>query len=176
MRATWHSQLCAATQRAGVGGRRRITAEAATRTTAIGTGRVTTALRLHYTTRASPYRRSAQSHCSQPLFPRLPLLGRVSYASCCPPLPSSSFPTAARPRSYACYLTFQLKTHSELFKGDDDDAVPMMTVGTSIGALTVITAIVAVCSEFLTDSIEEVSAHTGISETFIGEEAGDGRG
>eukprot|EP00198_Chlamydomonas_reinhardtii_P007601 XP_001696938.1 CAX family of cation antiporters, membrane protein [Chlamydomonas reinhardtii] len=69
---------------------------------------------------------------------------------------------------YACYLTFQLKTHSELFKGDDDDAVPMMTVGTSIGALTVITAIVAVCSEFLTDSIEEVSAHTGISETFIG--------
>ncbi|KAG2439186.1 hypothetical protein HXX76_004550 [Chlamydomonas incerta] len=69
---------------------------------------------------------------------------------------------------YACYLTFQLKTHSHLFKGEDDDAVPMMTLGTSIGALTIITAIVAVCSEFLTDSIEEVSANTGISETFIG--------
>ncbi|KAG2499052.1 hypothetical protein HYH03_003237 [Edaphochlamys debaryana] len=69
---------------------------------------------------------------------------------------------------YLCYLAFQLRTHSHLFKGDDDDAVPMLTLGTSIGALTAITAVVAVCSEFLTDSIEDVSKNTGISEAFIG--------
>ncbi|KXZ52875.1 hypothetical protein GPECTOR_8g256 [Gonium pectorale] len=69
---------------------------------------------------------------------------------------------------YLCYLAFQLKTHSDLFKGDDDDAVPMLTLGTSIGALTLITAIVAGHSEFLTASIEQVSVHTGMSEAFIG--------
>ncbi|GLI64419.1 hypothetical protein VaNZ11_007630 [Volvox africanus] len=69
---------------------------------------------------------------------------------------------------YMCYLAFQLKTHSNLFKGDDDDAVPMLTLGTSIGLLTVITAVVAVCSEFLTDSIKDVSEKTHLSEAFIG--------
>ena len=100
-----------------------------------------------------------------------------------PPAPRrlglSALSLAPPPRSYLCYLAFQLKTHSNLFKGDDDDAVPMMTLGTSIGLLTFITAIVAVCSEFLTDSIEAVSKDTGLSQAFIGElgkqEAGGGR-
>ncbi|EFJ40822.1 Ca2+/H+ antiporter, cation antiporter, membrane protein [Volvox carteri f. nagariensis] len=69
---------------------------------------------------------------------------------------------------YMCYLVFQLKTHTELFKGDDDDAVPMLTLGTSIGLLTAITAVVAVCSEFLTGSIEKVSERTHLSQAFIG--------
>ncbi|GLC37749.1 hypothetical protein PLESTB_001472900 [Pleodorina starrii] len=69
---------------------------------------------------------------------------------------------------YVCYLAFQLKTHADLFKGEDDDAVPMLTLGTSIGLLTAITAVVAVCSEFLTDSIKEVSESTHLSEAFIG--------
>ncbi len=81
-------------------------------------------------------------------------------------------------RSYICYLVFQLKTHTELFKGEDDDAQPMLTLGTSIGLLTAITAVVAVCSEFLTDTIQEVSEQTHMSQAFIGarvDRAGQGR-
>lgn len=70
--------------------------------------------------------------------------------------------------SYLCYLAFQLKTHSDLFKGEDDDAVPMLTLGTSLGLLTAITVLVAVCSEFLTGSIEEVSEQTHLSKAFLG--------
>jgi Ca2+:H+ antiporter len=69
---------------------------------------------------------------------------------------------------YVCYLVFQLKTHHDLFTNSDEEDEPIMSLPFAIGVLAVITVIVAVCSEFLTGSIEEVSNSTGISQKFIG--------
>ncbi|GFR43726.1 hypothetical protein Agub_g4837 [Astrephomene gubernaculifera] len=70
---------------------------------------------------------------------------------------------------YLCYLAFQLHTHSDLFRCEgEEEALPMLSLGSSLGLLAAITAVVAVASEFLTASIQEVSAHTGMSQAFIG--------
>lgn len=49
--------------------------------------------------------------------------------------------------SYICYLVFQLKTHHDLFEGEGDDEQPMMSLFTAMTLLTIITVIVAFCSE-----------------------------
>lgn len=48
---------------------------------------------------------------------------------------------------YGCYLVFQLRTHHDLFCGDDDDEEPVMTFPGALAVLTGITVTVAVCSE-----------------------------
>ncbi len=48
---------------------------------------------------------------------------------------------------YALYLFWQLRTHSDLFMGDDDGDEPVMTLGGALLGLTAITATVAFCSE-----------------------------
>lgn len=79
---------------------------------------------------------------------------------------------------YLLLLFFQLKTHKHLMGHEktlcEDDELEeeaeqaSMTLGCAIGALCVTTILVAVCSEFLVNSLEEVSAKWGLSEVFIG--------
>jgi len=50
----------------------------------------------------------------------------------------------------------------------DGEAEPELSIGASVGALTFITLVVAVCSELLTGSIESVCTSTGLSQAFLG--------
>ena len=61
-------------------------------------------------------------------------------ATLTPPLPPPR-------RSYVCYLVFQLKTHHELFADGEEDDPPSLSILAAVLSLTVITAIVAGCSE-----------------------------
>ena len=50
---------------------------------------------------------------------------------------------------YICYLYWQLKTHKDMFTGEEggDEEHPVLSIVAAFGALAVITIIVAVCSE-----------------------------
>ena len=74
---------------------------------------------------------------------------------------------------YISYLFFQLKTHTELF--DDAEAQegnqqePELLGPWAAGAvLVVITLLVAICAEYLVDSIDAIVETAHISKTFIG--------
>eukprot|EP00878_Enallax_costatus_P033613 GHUV01037148.1.p1 GENE.GHUV01037148.1~~GHUV01037148.1.p1 ORF type:complete len:357 (+),score=74.62 GHUV01037148.1:890-1960(+) len=69
---------------------------------------------------------------------------------------------------YLSYLSFQLHTHHDLFKGDDGDEEPVMSFPGALVVLAGITVTVAVCSEYLCSSIEEFSSKTGLSQAFLG--------
>ena len=78
---------------------------------------------------------------------------------------------------YVLYLVFQLKTHAKLFdaeqgEGDDgeggqQEAEILGPVAASV-CLVIVTLLVAVCAEYLVDSIDSIVEETGISKTFIG--------
>lgn len=75
---------------------------------------------------------------------------------------------------YILYLFFQLKTHVYLYEvatageegGEDEEAV--IGVWTAGLTLVVVTVGIAICSEYLVDSIDEVVKSSGLSKTFIG--------
>ncbi|KAI8100038.1 calcium/proton exchanger [Halteromyces radiatus] len=97
---------------------------------------------------------------------------------------------------YFAYLFFQLRTHKHLFLeeaileerrpesrnvdaqtgleqqeenvNNEKEELPQMPFWMSISLLLVITALVAVCAEFLVSAIEEVVQQWHISETFVG--------
>lgn len=83
---------------------------------------------------------------------------------------------------YVLYLYFQLKSHASLFdteaqtaeNGDaegeeeEDKEEAMLSPVTAGVALLVITIIVAVCAEYLVDSIDSIVKTAHISKTFIG--------
>lgn len=79
---------------------------------------------------------------------------------------------------YVLYLFFQLKTHADLFdeeegsndeNGDHKQDEPQTLSPTAAGiALVVITVCVAVCAEYLVDSIDSIVQTLHISKTFIG--------
>ncbi|KAG9233761.1 Sodium/calcium exchanger protein-domain-containing protein [Amylocarpus encephaloides] len=73
---------------------------------------------------------------------------------------------------YVLYIFFQLKTHSHLFDGEaadnEEQEVPQMSPWAAGTILIVVTLLVAVCAEFLVDSIESVVETMHISKTFIG--------
>ena len=91
---------------------------------------------------------------------------------------------------YVCYLYFQLKTHADALGSpnlsvtdasnvdipngvageseDDDEHVPNLSLSGALFTLTLITITVAICSEYLTGAIEEVSKKTGLNEAFLG--------
>lgn len=57
-------------------------------------------------------------------------------------------PPLTSPRSYGCYLLFQLKTHAHLFSSDADSTeTPALSLSGSTFMLTTITIAVAICSE-----------------------------
>ena len=86
---------------------------------------------------------------------------------------------------YVLYLLFQLRTHSDLFDeeqeahengGPDGDTAdepqekeePILSPWAAAVALVIITIGVAVCAEFLVDSIDSIVETAHISRTFIG--------
>jgi len=72
---------------------------------------------------------------------------------------------------YIFYLFFQLKTHAYLYEEeeDDDDDEPVVIGSWAATTTLVITTIgVAICSDYLVDSIDEVVKSSGLSKTFIG--------
>jgi len=81
---------------------------------------------------------------------------------------------------YCLYLVFQLKTHAKLFDDveaqDDEDGEnsgeakePEILTPIPAGiCLVLVTVLVAVCAEYLVDSIDAIVSSTGISKTFIG--------
>lgn len=80
---------------------------------------------------------------------------------------------------YILYLLFQLKTHSDLFdeaqdgdsgeNGDQKQQEPEILSPTAAGiALVAVTICVAVCAEYLVDSIDSIVATAHISRTFVG--------
>lgn len=77
---------------------------------------------------------------------------------------------------YVMYLAFQLKTHSNLFDAENqavDEATghplePQMSPWAAAIVLVVVTVVVAICAEYLVDSIGSVVSTGHISKTFIG--------
>lgn len=76
---------------------------------------------------------------------------------------------------YVLYLFFQLRTHSFLFDaegeaeedGEQEEGRVLSPLAAGI-ALVLITVLVAVCAEFLVDSIDSIVQKAHISKTFIG--------
>ena len=74
---------------------------------------------------------------------------------------------------YVSYLFFQLKTHSDLFddaeqQGEDEEGSTMLSAWTAGLVLVVITILVAICADYLVDSIDAIVEKAHISKTFIG--------
>lgn len=69
---------------------------------------------------------------------------------------------------YAGYLLFQLRTHADLFQGEESEEVPALSLSGAVACLVSITLVVAVCSEYLTGAIEAVSESSGINQAFLG--------
>jgi Ca2+:H+ antiporter len=72
---------------------------------------------------------------------------------------------------YVTYLYFQLKSHAELFdeeqEGEAEEAQILSPWAAAV-ALVVITVAVAICAEYLVDSIDSIVESMHISKTFIG--------
>lgn len=75
---------------------------------------------------------------------------------------------------YLLYLYFQLYSHHDLFddveanNSDEDEAGQILSPVAAGVALVVVTVMVAVCAEFLVDSIDSIVETAHISKTFIG--------
>ncbi len=76
---------------------------------------------------------------------------------------------------YVLYLFFQLKTHQDFFDKeqgaedeDNQEEEATLTPWAAGAALVVITIGVAVCAEYLVDSIDSIVEKANISKTFIG--------
>jgi Ca2+:H+ antiporter len=72
---------------------------------------------------------------------------------------------------YVMYLVFQLKTHSELFdegNTSEHEEAELLTPWAAGVLLVVITIAVAICAEYLVDSIDSIVETVHISKTFIG--------
>eukprot|EP00835_Amoeboradix_gromovi_P000294 NODE_10_length_47437_cov_0.363429.p12 type:complete len:370 gc:universal NODE_10_length_47437_cov_0.363429:31152-32261(+) len=68
---------------------------------------------------------------------------------------------------YGLYLLFQLKTHRYMYEGDEMEESPIVTRGFSIFLLVTTTLIVAVCSDYLVDSIEGISEQWNLPQAFV---------
>lgn len=75
---------------------------------------------------------------------------------------------------YCLYLFFQLKTHAKLFdeeepeEGAEAKEPEILTPIPAAIALVLVTLLVAVCAEYLVDSIDAIVEEAHISKTFIG--------
>jgi Ca2+:H+ antiporter len=76
---------------------------------------------------------------------------------------------------YILYLVFQLRTHANLFDAEnqpeDDESEAeeaQMSPWAAAGVLVVVTIAVAICAEYLVDSIDSLVETAHISKTFIG--------
>jgi len=75
---------------------------------------------------------------------------------------------------YVLYLFFQLRTHARLFDTEnqledgEEGEEPSMGPWPAAGVLIVVTIAVAVCAEYLVDSIDSLVETAHISKTFVG--------
>lgn len=78
---------------------------------------------------------------------------------------------------YTIYLIFQLRTHTDLFddenqaddsEGGEEHGNPQLDPWSAGVVLVVVTVLVAVCAEYLVDSIDSIVETAHISRTFIG--------
>ena len=69
---------------------------------------------------------------------------------------------------YLAALVFTLRTHEHLFRAPEVDERPVWTRNRSVGTLLLVTAFVALESEFLVSSLEPALQTLGISELFVG--------
>jgi len=74
---------------------------------------------------------------------------------------------------YVLYLFFQLRTHADLFDAEaqadgEEEEVAVMGPWAAAGVLIVVTIAVAVCAEYLVDSIDALVERVPISKTFVG--------
>ena len=74
---------------------------------------------------------------------------------------------------YIMYLVFQLKTHADLFDeevGEDEEIeeAKILSPWAAGIALIVVTLLVAICAEYLVDSIDAIVETAHISKTFVG--------
>jgi Ca2+:H+ antiporter len=73
---------------------------------------------------------------------------------------------------YLMYLYFQLFSHHSLFadvgEDEDDEAGATLSPVSAGVALVLVTVMVAICAEYLVDSIDAIVQTAGISETFVG--------
>jgi len=74
---------------------------------------------------------------------------------------------------YVMYLFFQLRTHASLFDAEgqtegEEEEVAVMGPWAAAGVLIVVTVAVAVCAEYLVDSIDALVERVPISKTFVG--------
>jgi len=71
--------------------------------------------------------------------------------------------------TYALFIFFQLFSHRDMFdsEGDEDEETDLSPF-TSVCILFGSTIIISYCSEFLVDSIQDVTEEYGIPEAFIG--------
>jgi Ca2+:H+ antiporter len=73
--------------------------------------------------------------------------------------------------TYFCMLRFSLRTHKHLFRSSEEDVAEGGTQwsrGKAITILLVATALVALLSEFLVSTIENVRDSIGLTEVFVG--------
>mmetsp|Transcript_56900 Transcript_56900/g.123829 ORF Transcript_56900/g.123829 Transcript_56900/m.123829 type:complete len:402 (+) Transcript_56900:144-1349(+) len=69
---------------------------------------------------------------------------------------------------YVQFLVFQLCTHADMFGGEGEEEEAPLSLFTSTVVLLSATCCVAVCSEYLVGSIEQVSEEYGLPKAFIG--------
>ena len=78
---------------------------------------------------------------------------------------------------YGSYLFFQLKTHTSLFdaenqpEDDEDDEEadgPLLNAWQATGMLVIVTLVIAICADYLVDSIDAIVKAAHISTTFVG--------
>jgi Ca2+:H+ antiporter len=73
--------------------------------------------------------------------------------------------------TYFCVLGFSLRTHKHLFRSSDEDVEEtgrQWSRGKAISILLIATAVVALLSEFLVGTIEDVRDSVGLTEVFVG--------
>ncbi|KAI9199805.1 Sodium/calcium exchanger protein-domain-containing protein [Polychytrium aggregatum] len=69
---------------------------------------------------------------------------------------------------YILYLYFQLKTHADLYEGDDEDEPASIKFPAAVALLVVVTLLIAGCAEYLVESIEFISKDWKLNQTFVG--------
>lgn len=72
--------------------------------------------------------------------------------------------------TYGLSLLFSLKTHRELFAGDEhaDAGEPTWPLGLALGTLAGVTALVALVSEVFVDSVQKAAQSLGLTPAFVG--------
>jgi Ca2+:H+ antiporter len=72
--------------------------------------------------------------------------------------------------AYGLGLLFSLKTHKELFAGEDHDESneAVWPIGLAIGTLLMVTVLVALVSEIFVESVQKAAETLGMSPAFVG--------